>query len=137
MAALNRAVALAEVNDIAMLVGENLKFDVMGPLDVFLEKHFAIAECGKGLTPGRFHMREQFFTAADDPEASPPATHRGFDHDRVADSLCKGDRLGGILYAAIRSGNDRHAGLSSNFTGVHLVPHEANGLRGGSNESDS
>ena len=49
MAALNRAVALAEVNHIAVLVGENLKFDVMGPLDIFLEKHFAIAECGKGL----------------------------------------------------------------------------------------
>src|SRR5438132_332534 len=73
MAALNRAVALAEVNDIAVLVGENLKFNVMGPLDVFLEKYFAIAECGKGLAAGRFHMREQLFAAADDPEASPAA----------------------------------------------------------------
>src|SRR5207249_5710621 len=126
MAALNRAVALAEVNHIAELVGENLKFDVMGPLDVFLEKHFTIAECGKGLTPGRFHMREQLFTAADDPEASPAATHRGFDHDRVADSLCEADRLGWILYAAIRSGNDRHAGVSGNLPCLHLIPHETN-----------
>ena len=75
----------------AMLVGKNLKFDVMGPLDVFLEKHFSVAECGKGLPAGRFHMREQLFAAADDPEASLAAIRlalayrRRFGHDVVVD----------------------------------------------------
>ena len=44
MAALQRAIALAEMDDVAMPVGEDLNLDVARRGDVFLDQHAAGAE---------------------------------------------------------------------------------------------
>src|SRR6185503_10528784 len=44
MAPLNRALAIVEMNDVAVIVGENLNFHVARPLDEFLDIKPGIAE---------------------------------------------------------------------------------------------
>ena len=45
MPALERAIALPEMDDVAVLVPENLHFDMARLLDVFLEVDTSILEC--------------------------------------------------------------------------------------------
>ena len=52
MPALERAVALPEVDDVAVGVGEDLDLDVPGPVDVLLEVDAAVLEGGLGLVAG-------------------------------------------------------------------------------------
>ncbi len=52
MPALHGAVALPEMDDVAVLVGEDLHFDVPRPLDVLLEIDAGIAKRGFGLGRG-------------------------------------------------------------------------------------
>ncbi len=52
VAALDRAIALAQVNDVALVIAENLKLDVMWVLNVFLDVNPGIAEGFLGLGAG-------------------------------------------------------------------------------------
>ena len=49
MAALNRAIALAEMDDVAVLVGKHLKLDVAGVVDRTFEDQLARAERARRL----------------------------------------------------------------------------------------
>jgi hypothetical protein len=53
MATLERAVTLPEVEDLAMIIGEDLNLDVSGPIDVFLEIETGILEGSIGFGPCR------------------------------------------------------------------------------------
>ena len=53
MAALDRALALAERDDVAVRVGEQLDLDVARPLDVALAEDAVVAERGLRLAPRR------------------------------------------------------------------------------------
>src|SRR5262249_52981485 len=52
MAPLNRALALAEMNAVAVTVGEHLNLDMPGPLEIALEIHAPIAKRREGLAAG-------------------------------------------------------------------------------------
>ena len=52
VAALDRAFALAEIDDVAVLVAEHLDFDVARIDDEFLDEHAVVAERGLGLRLG-------------------------------------------------------------------------------------
>ncbi len=52
MAALERAVAIPAVDDIAVSVGQDLDFDVAGPVDELLEVDTRVFEGGLGLVAG-------------------------------------------------------------------------------------
>ena len=52
MPALHRAIALEEVDEIAVLVAEQLHFDVRGALDELLQEDVGTAEGRAGLAPG-------------------------------------------------------------------------------------
>jgi len=49
MPALNRAIALAQVDDVAVPVGQYLEFDVMRSLDILFEEDASVAEGSLGL----------------------------------------------------------------------------------------
>ena len=55
MAPLDRALALEEVDDVAVGVGEDLHFDVARPLDEPLDVQRAVAERRGGLAPRGLH----------------------------------------------------------------------------------
>ncbi len=61
VAALDGAFALKERDDVAVLVGENLKLDVAGLLDELLHVELAVAEGVGGLSGGGMEQVGQFF----------------------------------------------------------------------------
>src|ERR1700678_4406630 len=84
MAPLYGALALAQVDHVAVAVAENLDFDVPRPLDQLLYIHLGIAE-GAGGFARRIAMRGfQVGFAIDAAHALAPAARHGFQQHRVA-----------------------------------------------------
>jgi hypothetical protein len=60
MPSLDRAVAFTQVDDVAVSIGQNLEFNVMGALDILLNEHAAITERGQGFSPGDLDVLAKF-----------------------------------------------------------------------------
>src|SRR5262249_3846650 len=111
VAALQRAVALEEVDEVAVLVAEQLHLEVAGALDVLFEDHVGEAEGGTGLAAGLFEGLVELVGALGDAHAAAAAAHRRLDDDRVAEALGQGVGLGAARDGGVAAGEDRHAGL--------------------------
>ena len=85
MASLDRAVALAEVNDVAVGVAEHLDLDVSAVDDRALDDELAAAERGRGLGSGRADRSGELGLAVDLAHATTAAAGRGFYQQREAD----------------------------------------------------
>ena len=85
MTALDRAVALAEDEDVAVGVGDELHLDVARALEVALAEHRAVAERGLRLAARRRERRIELGRGADDPHAPPASTGCRLDDEREAD----------------------------------------------------
>ena len=88
VAALDRAVALAEVDDVAVAVGEDLDLDVARVGQVALEVDASRSE--KNFSPSRAAPSKASWSSSArqrDAEALAAAAARGLDRDRVADLL--------------------------------------------------
>ena len=74
VAALHRAVALIEVEDVAVAVAEDLHFDVLGAPDVALEEHGVVAESRGGLALGLLELglKSSGFSTTRMPRPPPP-----------------------------------------------------------------
>ena len=84
MAALDAALALAEVDDVALAVGGDLNLDVVAALDQPLEIQAALAEMRLRLVLGdRKHARE-LVGVARDAHAAPAAAGDRLEHEREA-----------------------------------------------------
>ena len=137
MPTLNGAIPLAQVDDVAVFVGQDLKFDMMRTLDIFLDEDAAVAEGGQGLPRRDFHILAQLGIRADDPESASSAAGAGFDHDRVVGFFGKGQGLVDIGDAAFGSGDDRDADSFGELAGFDLAAHEVDGVRGGTDEGNA
>ena len=82
MAALHRAVALEEVDEVAVLVAEELHLDVAGPGDVLLEEHVGDAEGRAGLAAGLVEGLVELVGGGGDAHAPAAAAHGRLDDDR-------------------------------------------------------
>ena len=86
VAALQRAVALAEMDGAALAVAQHLDLDVAGTLEILLEIDGVVTECGLGLgARGRERHREISF-AVRDLHAAPAATGRRLHQHGKADA---------------------------------------------------
>jgi hypothetical protein len=137
MAALNGAIALAQVDDIAMLVRQNLELDVMRALDIFLNEYGAVSESGEGLAGGHFHIFAQLGIRPDDAESAPSTTGAGFDHDRVAGFFGEGQGLFNICHAAMGARDDRNPVFFRKIGGFNFAAHGVDGGRRGSDEGNA
>ena len=63
MAALHRAVALVEVEDVAVAVAQDLDLDWRGAADVALDEDRVVAEGGAGLAPGLLELARKILGA--------------------------------------------------------------------------
>src|SRR6185437_7648317 len=79
VAALDRAFALAEMNDVAMRVGEHLDLDMPRLGDVFLDEDAVIAEGRTRLARGEPQALAQGVVALRQPHALATAAGRGLD----------------------------------------------------------
>ena len=85
MAPLDRAFALAQIDDIAMLIAEHLDFDMARLLNKFLDEHPIITETGQAFTLGRFETVAHILLIPGETHTFAAATSRRFHHDRIAD----------------------------------------------------
>ena len=85
MAALERAVALAEVDDRAVAVGEHLHLDVAGAAEQPLEVDPPVAERGGGLAPGRRDRLGKRGCREDGAHPAPAAARGRLHHEREAE----------------------------------------------------
>ena len=85
VAALDRAVALAEVDDVAMAVGEDLDLDVARVGQIALEVDGRVGEELLALARGPLERRLELRLLERDAEALAAAAARRLDGDRVAD----------------------------------------------------
>jgi hypothetical protein len=105
VAPLQAALPLAEVDDPAMTVGEDLYLDVPGCLDERLDEQRVVAEGPGRLTPGRGRGGGQLAGVAHQPHPLAATAGRRLEQDRVAD-LAGG--LGQVGVGHARLGPSRH-----------------------------
>ncbi|MCY1220949.1 hypothetical protein D9M72_329860 [compost metagenome] len=137
VAALDRAVALEEMHDIAVGIAEDLAFDVAGAFDELFEIDLVLAEGGLGLALGFGHLADQVFRVANGAHAASATAPGGLEHDRIAD-------LGGeamdflfVLRQRIGGRHDRHADGDGEIARGNLVAELAHRRRARTDEDDA
>ena len=100
MAALDRAVALAEVDHVALRVGEHLNLDVARVVEVSLEVDGRVAEELLALARGALEGLLELVLGLGDAEPLAAAASGGLAGDRVADLLRLFPRLLDVLRPA-------------------------------------
>src|SRR5690606_35057505 len=136
VAALHGAVAFAEVEGLAVGVGEDLELDVAGLLDVFLDIDRAVAEGFLGLVAGDVVFLGEGDVVVGDAHAAPAAAGDGLDDDGVADLAGDFDGFGLAGDGAVGAGDGGHAGFFDGVLGHGLVAHDHDGLGLGADELD-
>ncbi len=129
IAALDRAFALAEMDDVAVLVAEHLDFDVARVGDEFFDEDTVIAERGLRLRLGAGEAFLHVGLTIGDAHALAAAAGGGLDHHRVADFLGDLDRLEVVADDAEMAGHGRHLGGGRRLLRLDLVAHGGDGLR--------
>ena len=129
IAALDGAVAFVEVQDVAMLIGEHLDFDMAGAAYEAFQENGIIAEGCRGLLPGLFHPRQQVFRRIDHAHATAASAERRLDHQRVADLLRDGLRRLVVADGLVGAGNYGNAGLDGKVASSRLVAEKTRGAR--------
>ncbi len=128
-AALQRAVAFAQRDHVAVVVADHLELDVPGLLEEFLHVDRVVAEGRESLGLGDVDRIEKRPLAVHDAHAAAAAAARGLDDDRVADRLGDAEalvRIGG--QGAVGARHAGHPGLVHGRDRRDLVAHEADGL---------
>src|SRR5262249_8052998 len=129
VAALDAAFALAEVNDIALAVAEDLELDVPRPLQQLFQVHAAVAEgrlrdAARLLEGGR-----QSGGVLDDRHPLAAAPGARLDENGEPDlRRFPGEGLAGLL-GAVGAGDDGNAGAPGALAGRELVSHLLDGGR--------
>ena len=111
VAALERAIALAEMNDVAVCVGEHLDLDVAGLGDVALDQHVRIAEARLSLALRAFQGGFEIVRPLDAAHALATAPCARLDQNGIADLRGFLGEGGCVLLVAVIAGDDRDAGL--------------------------
>ena len=125
VAPLERTVAFAQVDGVALAIAEYLELDMARVAEVFLDIDGGIAEGCFRLVAGLLHQRFELVFAFADLHPAPAAAAGSLDDDGVADF--GGDRacFADLADRAIAPGNERQAQRARGPLGGDLVAHRA------------
>ena len=137
VAALDRALALPQVDAVAVAVGDELDLDVARLLDVFLDEHAIVGERGLGLVGRRAETLARLVVVVGDAHALAAAAGRRLDHHRIADLAGDLHRLLGIRDGVQVARHGADAGLQRELLRFDLVAHGVDGERIGADEGDA
>ena len=136
IASLDGTIAFPEMNDAAVFIRENLKFDVVRIDDKLFDVDLGIAEGLVRLEArGMIALHEAPFVTGD-AHPAPSAAGDRLDHDGKADFSRDLDGFFFAVHGSIAAWRNRHSGLAGAFTGGILVAHEANCTGGRTDELD-
>ena len=124
VAALDRAVPLAQVDGISVRVREHLHLDVPGILEVPLHVDGGIGEVLLALPGRRLERTLGVARAADDLHPLAAASGRGLDDERVADLVAERRHLVRRPDGIHGAGDDRHARVAHHAACGRLRPHQ-------------
>ena len=127
MAPLHRAVALAQVDGVAVRVGKHLHFDVARLQHGALDQQLAIAKAGQRLRARAGQCLRQLRRIRHQPHAAPATAGHGLDHHRVADLGGLGGKACLGLVLARVAGQAGHALLGRQRLGRGLAAQRADG----------
>src|SRR5262249_13899275 len=122
--ALNRAIALAEVDDVAVRVREHLHLDVARIEDELLDVDVRVREVGLALSLGPLEGLLGLRRIVHLLHALAATAGRGFDQERIADLLSERPQLVHRADWIGRAGDDRDARLLHRHAGGRLRPHQ-------------
>src|SRR5262245_14466307 len=134
--ALQRAVALEEMDHVAVAIGEHLDFDVARRGDVLLDQDAAVAECRLRLAHCGLERRLECRLIIDAPHAPAAAARHGLDQHRVADLLRLLGQEFRLLPLAVIAGYDRHSRALHPLLGFAFQAHGTDRIRRRSDERD-
>ena len=137
VAALDGAIALVEVDDVAVLVAEDLHLDVLGALDVALQENGRVAEGVLRLGAGFREEAGELGGFFDHAHAAPAAAEGCLDDEREADFVRDGQRDIRIGDRLLGAGQGGDVELVGERAGGGLVAHVFQKLRRGPDENDA
>src|SRR5690606_38966705 len=127
VAPLDGALPLAEVDDRALPVADELDLDVARLLDELLDVDAAVAEGRLGLRARGHELLLELGLVAGHAHAAAAAARARLDHDGVADVGGHARRLGHVADLAVGAGHDVDAGRLHGVLRHALVAHLADG----------
>src|SRR5690606_41950353 len=129
VATLHRAVALAQVHYIAVVVGDDLELDVARLLEELLHVDLRIAESRAGFLLGHIDGVEQRRFGVHHAHAAAATAAGGLDDHRITDLPRHAQVLVRILpQRATRARHAGHAGFLHDLDRGDLVAHQADGF---------
>ncbi len=140
VAALDGAVAGAQMDHLAVVVGDDLHLDVLGGDHHLFEVDVVVVEGGLGLGAGRGQLGLELFFVLHPADSPPPATGGGLEHHRIAVLLAEGQRLldPGVAGREVGgAGYHGDAGLLHDLAGGDLVAQGLDHLGAGTDEDDA
>ena len=129
MPPLERALALAEVDDAAGPVAEDLELDVPRLREVLLEVDAPVAESALGLRGRELEGGRELLVGARDAHAAAAASGHRLQEDGIADALREVHRVLDRVERAGAAGNRRHAHLPDGRLRDGLVAHPPDRVR--------
>ena len=129
VAALDRAIAFAQVEHLAVGIGEDLKLDMSGFFDVFLDVNRAVAECFFGFVARDVIFLGEGNVVVRDAHAAATAAGDGFDDDWITDFRGRFSPLRFRFPPGRRNPARRYAGFSDGVLGDRLVAHHLDRFR--------
>ena len=131
VAALQRAVAGGDDDDVAVLVGQALGLDVAGLVEELLDQALAATEGGDRLAHRGLVGVGDLLERAGDLEAATAAAEDRLDRDRQAVGLGERDDLVGVVDRVLGAGRERCVGAVGDVLGLGLVAQRLDGGRRG------
>ena len=128
--ALQRTVALAQMTDTAVLIGQDLNLDMLGLDKVFLNKDIVVSKRLLGLAAYEVKGRRNVFRLFAQTHASSAAAGSRLQNHRKSEFLSLLERLFRALQRDIGARNDRNAARHRDLLGLQLVAHLGKHLGG-------
>jgi hypothetical protein len=123
VAALDRTVALVEVNAVAVTVADDLHLDMLRVDHALFDEDLRLAEGLAGFGDDPFVILDQVVFGIAAPNTASAAAVGGLEHDRVADAVGQDAGFLGIFQIVVGTGRHRDAGLDHGLAGGDLVAH--------------
>src|SRR5437773_12352695 len=111
------------MNNVAVTIGDDLKFHVMGIENKFLEINLLISESFLRLVTRAMERRLKARLIVRRAHAAAASACDGLDHNRITDLLCDLNRIAIRLDNSVTSRSHWHAGFPRQNASSVLVPH--------------
>ena len=135
--ALDGAVPVSQVDDVALAVRQDLKFNVPGFQHQLFQIHFIVSEAGVGLRFGGGVSVGQVFSAVAAADTPAAASGAGLQQNGIAHRLRHGQSVLHGEYRAIGAGGHRHPGGAHQVPGGGFGAGLPDGVPGGTDEGDA